>query len=82
MSSHVSVISSVTRKPVLQGKQEDRPVTAAMPCREIRGCNDGFDLVTVEIVDRPLLMPLGRHSEDTLAMMQQLRLVDGNVLEE
>ncbi len=66
----------------LQCEQEDRPVTPTVPGRKVGSRDDGFDLVTVEIVDRPLLVPLCRHGEHTLAMMQQLRLIDGDVLVE
>lgn len=66
----------------LQHQHEDRAVAPPVPCREIRSRNDGFDLVAVEIVNRPFLVPLCRHGEHALAVMEQLRRVDSDILEE
>jgi hypothetical protein len=66
----------------LQGEQKEGPIAPAEPGHWIGRRDKRFDFGTCQIVDRPLLMPLGRHREDSLAMMQKLRFIDGDILVE
>jgi hypothetical protein len=69
-------------KPGLQGEQKKHPISPARSGRQV-GCSDeSFDLRVGEIIDRPFLVPLGWHGQHLLAVMQELRLIAGDILEE
>ena len=69
-------------KPCLQSEQKKHPISPARPGRQV-GCSDeSFDLRVGEIVDRPFLIPLGRHRQHFLAVMKELRFIDRDIREE
>ena len=66
----------------LKRQHENCPVSPAIPRCDVGSCDDSLDLVAGHIVDDPFLVALRGHSEHALAVMQKLRLVDSDVLEE
>src|ERR1700674_5531523 len=66
----------------LKCQREQPPVAATVPAGEVRHLDEGLHLDAREIVDRPFLVTLRRHGEDALAVVEKLRLVHGNILEE
>jgi hypothetical protein len=66
----------------LKRQHEDGTVASAGPRRDVRSCDDSLDLVASHVVDDPYLVALRRHGEHALAVMQKLRLIDRDVLEE
>ena len=66
----------------LHGNQKQGPVTPSEPSLRIGRRDKCFDFVAVEKINRPLLIALGWHRENLLAMVQELRFMDGNIFEE
>ena len=58
------------------------PVASPVPGRQVGSGEKRLDLLAVEVVDHALLVALRGQGEHPLTMVQELRLVDGDVFEE
>lgn len=70
------------RQMVCYGAQQKHPILPARPSRGSDCPEESFDLGAGEEVDGPFLGSLGRHRQHLLAVMEELRFIAGDILEE
>ena len=69
-------------EPGLHAQMQKGPVPSSVPGRQVGSGEKRLDLLAVEVVDHALLVTLRRQGKHALTMVQELRLVGGDVFEE
>ncbi len=66
----------------LHGQEQQGPIPPSLPGREVGCGKKRHDFLFVEILDHALFVPFVGHGQHLLAVVEELRLVAGNVGEE
>jgi len=78
--SHVGQLRRA--KPCLDCERQQRAISAATPCLQLRCGNDRGDFVVVEVVDQPTRSSLGWDRKDALGLSTVIGLVQRDIAKE